>query len=66
MIMRFDELLKEHDLEDRIELRGSFCMERCGEGLNWEIGDLPITSKTVEEAVETFKQKLVPTADGGE
>jgi NADH:ubiquinone oxidoreductase subunit E len=74
MIMRFDELLKEHNLEDKIELRGSFCMERCGEGLNWEIGDLPITSKSVEEAVKTFKEKLLelhsaggpPDADGEE
>jgi NADH-quinone oxidoreductase subunit G len=66
MITRFDELLKQHNLEDKIELRGSFCMERCGEGLNWEIGDLPITSKTVEEAVETFMEKLVaPHSAGG-
>ena len=66
MITRFDELLKEHNLEDRIELRGSFCMERCGEGLNWEIGDLQITSKTVEEAVETFMEKLVGPHPAGE
>ena len=59
VIVRFDELLKEHGLESDIELKGSFCMERCGEGLNWQIGELPVTSKTVEEAIETFTERLV-------
>ena len=27
----FNELLKRHGLENEVELRGSFCMERCGE-----------------------------------
>ena len=51
IIMRFNELLKEHGLEDKIELQGSFCMERCGEGLNWQIDDEPVTSSSVEEAI---------------
>jgi NADH:ubiquinone oxidoreductase subunit E len=59
IIMRFNELLKEHGLEDRIELQGSFCMERCGEGLNWQIDEEPITSSNVEEAIETFREKVL-------
>jgi NADH:ubiquinone oxidoreductase subunit E len=63
IIVRFNELLKESGLEDTIELQGSFCMERCGEGLNWQIDDQPITSKSVEEAIRTFTEKvLVPSA----
>jgi NADH:ubiquinone oxidoreductase subunit E len=60
VIERFGELTKAHRLEDRIELKGSFCMERCGEGLNWQIGEEPITSASVEEAVETFLRRFVP------
>ena len=59
IIMRFNELLKEHGLEDKIELQGSFCMERCGEGLNWQIDDEPVTSSSVEEAISTFKDKVL-------
>jgi NADH:ubiquinone oxidoreductase subunit E len=67
IIMRFNELLKEHGLEDRIELQGSFCMERCGEGLNWQIDDEPITSGNVEEAIETFREKVLkPQIGNGE
>jgi NADH-quinone oxidoreductase subunit G len=60
VIERFSELTKEHGLADKVELKGSFCMERCGEGLNWQIGEEPITSGSVEEAVETFRRRFVP------
>jgi len=59
VIERFNELTKTYSLSDRIELKGSFCMERCGEGLNWQIDEEPLTSASVEEAVETFKRRFV-------
>ena len=64
IIMRFNELLKESGLEEKIELQGSFCMERCGEGLNWQIDDQPISSKNVEEAIRTFTEKVLGPAAG--
>ena len=64
IIVRFNELLKEHGLENKIELQGSFCMERCGEGLNWQIDEEPITSSSVEEAIETFTEKVLKPAAG--
>jgi NADH:ubiquinone oxidoreductase subunit E len=48
VIMRFNELLKKQKLEDVVELKGSFCMERCGEGINWQI-----------DAVKTFKERII-------
>jgi NADH:ubiquinone oxidoreductase subunit E len=59
VITRFNQLLKEHGLEEQVELKGSFCMERCGEGLNWQIGEEPLTSKNVEEAVKTFTERVL-------
>ena len=65
IIMRFNELLKEHRLEDRVELKGSFCMERCGDGINWQIDDIPITSESVEDALTTLTEKILnPMANG--
>lgn len=64
IIMRFNELLKEHGLENKIELQGSFCMERCGEGLNWQIDDEPFSSKSVEEAIRTFSEKVLGPLTG--
>jgi len=62
VIERFSELTKTHGLAAQVELKGSFCMERCGEGLNWQIGEEPITSGSVEEAAETSLRRLVPKA----
>jgi NADH-quinone oxidoreductase subunit G len=64
MIMRFNELLKEHKLEKKVILKGSFCMERCGEGINWQINDEPLTSKNVDDAVQTFLERIIQPAGG--
>ena len=64
VIMRFDELLKEHGLEGRVELKGSFCMERCGEGVNWQIDDEALTSSDVDDAVRTFQKTVVDRIAG--
>jgi NADH:ubiquinone oxidoreductase subunit E len=59
VIASFNQLIKENKLESKVGLKGSFCMERCGEGFNWQIDDLPITSLTVEDAVKIFKEKII-------
>jgi NADH:ubiquinone oxidoreductase subunit E len=65
VIMRFNELLKEYDLANEVELKGSFCMERCGEGVNWQINDEPITSSDVEDALKTFRERVVELVKDG-
>jgi len=62
VIDRFNELVKTHNLSERIELKGSFCMERCGEGLNWQIDEEPLISASVEEAVEAFTRRFIQKA----
>ena len=62
VILRFNDLLVEHGLQRSVELKGSFCMERCGEGLNWRIDDEPLTSAGVEDAVEAFTTRVIEPA----
>lgn len=59
IITQFNALLKEYHLQDRVELKGSFCMERCGEGVNWQIDEEPLTSVSVDEAVRTFRERVI-------
>jgi len=59
VIVRFNELLQKHGLQDRVFLKGSFCMERCGEGVNWQIDDEPFTTATEAEAVEILRKKVL-------
>ena len=44
---------------DKVELKGSFCMERCGEGINWQIDDEFFTNKNVDDAVAIFREKIL-------
>jgi NADH:ubiquinone oxidoreductase subunit E len=59
VIVRFSELLREHGLTDRVTLKGSFCMERCGAGVNWRIDEEPVTSASEAEAEALFRRRVV-------
>ena len=59
LLKRFSGLMGEHGLENDVVLLGSFCMERCGEGMNWRIEDEDISSATVEEAEASFRTKVL-------
>ena len=59
VIERFDGLLKQHGLKGEVALKGAFCMDRCAEGLNWQIDDEPISSATKQEAIETFRERIL-------
>jgi NADH:ubiquinone oxidoreductase subunit E len=59
VIARFSQLVKESGLDSTVELKGSFCMERCGEGVNWQLDEEPLTSASVEEAIRTFRERVI-------
>jgi len=59
VLARFAEIIKAEDLEEEVSLLGCFCMERCGECMNWKFDDEHISSGSVEEAEATLREKLV-------
>ena len=61
MIDRFNDFLTKEHLHDKVELKGAFCMERCGEGINWKINDEIITSPSVEEGTKMFRKRVLKT-----
>lgn len=58
VLNRFAEIIKAENLEDEVALVGSFCMEHCGEGMNWKFNDEDLSSDSVREAEETLRGKL--------
>ena len=73
VLSRFEDFLAAEGLKEKVELRGSFCMDRCGEGINWEVDGEIVNSVDVEEAVETLRSRVLgeserttadPPADG--
>ena len=59
MIACFNDFLTKEGLTDKVELKGSFCMERCGEGINWQINDEILSSSSVEEGAKTFRNRVL-------
>ena len=63
VLKRFAEIIKQEGLENDVALEevalvGSFCMERCGECMNWKFDDEEISSESLERAEESLRQKL--------
>jgi NADH:ubiquinone oxidoreductase subunit E len=52
------EELKKHQLENRIVLKGCFCMERCTEGVNVKIGKEVFSVTSVDRMREIFDEKI--------
>jgi NADH:ubiquinone oxidoreductase subunit E len=59
MIDRFNDFLTKEHLQDKVELKGAFCMERCGEGINWKINDEIMTSCSVDKGAGVFRKKVL-------
>ena len=58
VVTRFQELVNEYQLQDKVELSGKFCMGKCGEGVNIDINDT-IYSVKPEEVDEFFKREVL-------
>ena len=58
VVDRFKELVEEHQLTDKVELAGKFCMGKCGEGVSVMIDDNVFSVKP-EEVDELFKNEVL-------
>jgi len=58
LIARFAELIRRENLQEEVSLVGSFCMDRCGEHINWKFNDEELSSRSLEEAEQTLLAKL--------
>ena len=66
MITRFNDFLAKEGLEDKVELKGTFCMEHCGEGINWKISDEIFSSSSVRDGAEMFQKKVLEALNSRE
>ena len=58
VVTRFQELVSENKLEDKVELAGKFCMGKCGEGVSVMI-DENIFSVKPEEVDDFFRREVL-------
>lgn len=58
IVERFTELLKEHQLEEKVSLNGSFCMGDCEKGVCVKV-DGELHSVTLEDADAFFNEQVL-------
>ncbi len=66
LIRRCTDFIAKHKLEHRVSLKGTFCISRCGEGMNFRIGrGKVLTARSVEEAMTTDYRSPLARREGG-
>ena len=59
IIKRLEKLIKENNLEDQVELKASFCLGHCTEGVSTTVDGGIVNSLTIDSVEEFFKEKIL-------
>jgi NADH:ubiquinone oxidoreductase subunit E len=59
IITLFQELIKKHHIEDRVELKASFCLGHCTRGVSVKVGDGFLEGLTLTNAEEKFNEYIL-------
>ncbi|MCX7773255.1 MAG: NAD(P)H-dependent oxidoreductase subunit E [Clostridia bacterium] len=59
IIQIFQELIRQNKLEDRVELKASFCLDRCTQGVAVKIDDTFIDDLTISNASVKFEEYIL-------
>ena len=59
IIKTFEELIKTRKLEDQIQLKASFCLGRCTNGVSVNVGETLLEGVTKTNAREMFEEHIL-------
>ncbi|MGF1498301.1 MAG: (2Fe-2S) ferredoxin domain-containing protein [Elainellaceae cyanobacterium] len=60
VLPRLQELIKVHNLEDAVELKGSFCLEACSHGIVMKFHDQHFINISPQNVETTFVEEILP------
>jgi NADH:ubiquinone oxidoreductase subunit E len=60
VINAFQQIIEEHDLSDKVELKAVFCLGRCTENVSVKIDDSEIYSVSGATARKFFETEVLP------
>jgi NADH:ubiquinone oxidoreductase subunit E len=63
VLPQLQNLIKDHDLEDKIELKGSFCLETCSYGIVMKFQDTHILNINPQNVEEKFTGEILPAIE---
>jgi NADH:ubiquinone oxidoreductase subunit E len=59
LIKYFQEVIKQAGLEAEVELKGTFCMEKCTDGANLLVDEELFHANSVDEARQIFETEIL-------
>jgi NADH:ubiquinone oxidoreductase subunit E len=59
VIQKFQEKIKEHNLEEEVELKAAFCLGECTKSVSVKIDNSPVISVSPESAGDIFEKYVV-------
>ncbi len=59
VIQQLKQLIKDHDLEETVELKSAFCLGACGGGVSVRINENKVLSIKPEETPQFFEEYLM-------
>jgi len=60
------QLIQDHDLDNVVELKGSFCLESCSHGIVMKLCDNFFVDISPQNVEETFVEKILPLLQAAE
>lgn len=60
VLPKIQQLMAEYDLEDKIELKGSFCLETCSYGIVMKFKDYHFVNINPQNVEDKFFQEILP------
>jgi NADH:ubiquinone oxidoreductase subunit E len=60
VLPRLQALIKEHQLDDIITLKGSFCLETCSDGITMKFRDRHFMNISPQNIDQKFEQEILP------
>jgi NADH:ubiquinone oxidoreductase subunit E len=58
VIQTLKRLIEENGLEGKVELKASFCLGDCSNGVSMKIDDRPIQNATPENIIQIFENEI--------
>lgn len=60
VLPKLQQLIKEHELEEEVELKGSFCLETCSYGIVMKFRDTHFVSINPQNVEDRFIHEILP------
>jgi NADH:ubiquinone oxidoreductase subunit E len=61
VLPKLQSMISEYELEDKIELKGSFCLESCSDGIVMKYQDKVFIKIHPENIEKKFQEEILPT-----